>query len=119
MKVEVRTTKTFRKTAKLLVKKYPSFLDDLANLEKDLLTTPMLGKSLGRNVYKIRMKIASKRRGKSGGARVISFIETELIATVESLEEQLTVNLLSVYDKSTKETISDFEIDFLIANLEF
>ncbi len=119
MKIEVRTTKHFRKTAKPLLKKFPSFLDDLEKLEKDLIETPMLGESLGRNVYKIRLKIASKRKGKSGGARVITFIETELITTVESLEERLTVNLLSVYDKSIRETISDYEIDFLIKNLEF
>jgi len=48
--------------------------------------------------------ISSKNKGKSGGARVII-----LVQIIDDL-----VVLLSIYDKSEKETISDSELDDLI-----
>lgn len=88
MKIEIRVTKNFRKQAKPLIKRYRSFLDDLEKLEKQLLINPKLGESLGKNIYKIRLKIESKRKGKSGGARVISYLEQEIIAAVEDYERK-------------------------------
>lgn len=118
MKVEVRVTKNFRKEAKPLAKKYPSFLDDLEKLEKTLLTNPTGGEPLGKNAYKIRLQIKSKRKGKSGGARVISYLEKEIVLVMEVSEMMTIVNLLTVYDKSAKSTISDSELKNLIENLE-
>jgi len=118
MKVEVRVTRNFRKEAKPLIKKYPSFLDDLTRLEKDLLSNPELGESLGKNARKLRLQIKSKGKGKSGGARVISYIEKEIIAITEVTEKLIVVNLLSVYDKADKVSISDKELKTLIENLE-
>jgi len=46
--------------------------------------------------YKIRLSITSKRKGKSGGARVITYVH---------ITKQL-VTLLSIYDKSEKESIT-------------
>ena len=119
MKAEVRITRNFKKEAKALIKKYPSFLVDLEELEAELLENPHLGVALGNNIYKIRLRIKSKRKGKSGGARAISFIENELIGILETLNELIVVNLISVYDKSDKATISDTEIKDLIENMEF
>ena len=76
MKVIVRITKNFKLEAKPLLKKHRSLLNDLVKLEKELLTTPRLGTSLGNDAYKIRLKISSKGKGKSGGARIISLVET-------------------------------------------
>jgi len=59
---------------------------------------------LGNNIYKIRLSIVSKGRGKSGGARVMSFVQV--------FEE--TVLLFSIYDKGEKSSISDAEIKSLI-----
>ena len=67
---------------------------------------PTQGTSLGRNCYKIRLSIASKGKGKSGGARII----TNIVIADE------TVYLLSIYDKSDKENLTDKE---LIELLEF
>lgn len=67
---------------------------------------PTQGTSLGRNCYKIRLSIASKGKGKSGGARII----TNIVIANE------TVYLLSIYDKSDKENLTDKE---LIELLEF
>ncbi|MGA9648084.1 type II toxin-antitoxin system RelE/ParE family toxin [Pedobacter sp.] len=55
---------------------------------------------MGKNCYKIRIAIASKGKGKSGGARIITnFMVTDS-----------TVYLLSIYDKSEKDSISDREL---------
>nr|WP_255353670.1 type II toxin-antitoxin system RelE/ParE family toxin [Pedobacter sp. R20-19] len=55
---------------------------------------------MGKNCFKIRIAITSKGKGKSGGARVITnFIITES-----------TVYLLSIYDKSEQDNISDKEL---------
>jgi mRNA-degrading endonuclease RelE of RelBE toxin-antitoxin system len=74
--VTVRITKIFKTAIKPLLKKYPSLSKDLSRLETELLADPKLGTPLGYNTYKIRLKISSKGRGKSGSARVISLIET-------------------------------------------
>lgn len=83
MKVTVRITKNFKTEAKPLLKKYHSLAGDLQNLEKELLASPRLGVSLGNDAYKIRLKITSKGKGKSGGARVISLVETAVIGFAE------------------------------------
>jgi hypothetical protein len=57
MKIEINVTDSFKKAAKPLIKKYRSFLDDLLELESELLRRPQAGKSLGNNVYKVRLGI--------------------------------------------------------------
>lgn len=79
MNVTVRITKNFKIAAKPLLKKYPSLQKDLLKLETELINSPITGAPLGHNAYKIRLKISSKGKGKSGGARVISLVETTLI----------------------------------------
>ncbi len=59
-----------------------------------------MGIPLGKNCYKIRLKISSKNSGKSGGARIITHVYVE----------GDTVNLLAINDKSTQSTLCDFEI---------
>ena len=117
MKVTVNITKSFSSAAKPLLKKYHSFSKDLLALEKELLSTPKLGTPLGYDAYKIRLKIASKRKGKSGGGRVITFVETYLVGVTEKIsDEEVVVNLLTVYDKSDTENITDKELKELIKN---
>jgi hypothetical protein len=72
----------------------------LATLFKSLADNPEQGKSLGNNFYKIRLSIASKNKGKSGGARIIAYIKIT----------DTTVYLTSIYDKSEKSTITDKEL---------
>ena len=102
MKIEINVTESFKKAARPLIRKYRSFLDDLLEMELELLERPDTGKSLGNNVYKIRLAIKSKNKGKSGGARVISYLERiESIGKLGSKE--ITVNLLTVYDKTDRD----------------
>jgi len=90
----------FASELKRLVKKYPSLKDEYIELVKELKKNPEIGAPLGNNVYKIRLAVASKGKGKSGGARVITYLKTK----------QGNVYLLSIYDKGEKDTISDKEI---------
>ncbi len=94
----------FQRQAKRLVKKYPSLKKELLALIERLKTEPAQGTSLGNDCYKIRLAIASKNKGKSGGARVITCV---YIADSE-------VYLLSVYDKSERSSLSDKELKELI-----
>ena len=119
MKVTVKITKSFKTAAKPLLKKYQSLSKDLLNLEKTLVSTPRLGTPLGKEAYKIRLKVTSKGKGKSGGARVISLVETTLIGYAESIsDEEIIVNLLTIFDKGDVDNISDKELKDLIQNFK-
>jgi len=72
MNYSIVTTKDFESNFKRLSKKYRSLYDDYEILVNDLLKNPKMGDDLGDNTRKVRMAIASKGRGKSGGARVIT-----------------------------------------------
>ena len=66
-----------------------------------------MGDEVLKDCYKIRMAITSKGKGKSGGARIITFVYV--------VEE--TIYLLSIYDKSETTSISDKELRELIKSL--
>jgi mRNA-degrading endonuclease RelE of RelBE toxin-antitoxin system len=90
----------FIRELKRLAKKFPSLKSEYHELVKELQENPEKGRPLGNNLFKIRLAIASKGKGKSGGARVITYLKTE----------QGNVYLLSIYDKGERDTISDNEI---------
>ncbi|MEO7046911.1 MAG: hypothetical protein ABI091_16535 [Ferruginibacter sp.] len=119
MKVTIRITQSFKIAAKPLLRKYHSLSKDLLALEKELIITPRLGTPLGQEAYKIRVKISSKGKGKSGGARIITLLETTLIGFTETKsDEEITVNLLTIFDKSEVENISDKELKDLIKRIK-
>ncbi|MBL0047646.1 MAG: type II toxin-antitoxin system RelE/ParE family toxin [Bacteroidetes bacterium] len=95
----------FEKQLKRLVKKYPSLKKEYAELLVSLEKSPEQGTKLGNNCYKIRIAIASKGRGKSGGARLI----TTLV-----IKDKI-VYLLALYDKSEIASISDSELKALLS----
>ena len=107
--VSVELGSKFQKEFKRLLKKYPSLKGDLTKLRETLNTDPKTGTPLGNNTYKIRLAIKSKGKGKSGGARVISHVETEIIGVVENN----TVTLLTIYDKAEISSISKEDIQTL------
>jgi mRNA-degrading endonuclease RelE of RelBE toxin-antitoxin system len=112
--VVVRVSKSFKVAVKPLLKKYPSLSQDLLKLEKALLINPREGTPLGHGAYKIRLKIASKGKGKSGGARVISLLESTIIGEIQINDEVVIVNLITIYDKADTGSISDKELKDLI-----
>ena len=105
MKFNVVVTANFERKVKRLSKKYLSLKADLTPVFNQLSINPTFGKPLGNNCYKIRISISSKGQGKSGGARLITY--------VRFVKE--TVYLIDIYDKSLKESISENEIIELIS----
>lgn len=98
MSFDVSTTSEFESQAKALRKRYRSFKDDLMNLVLSLEENPFQGVEISPGIRKLRMAITSKGRGKSGGARVITY-------TVVTMETEGRVYLMNVYDKSDFSTV--------------
>ncbi|MFN7689572.1 MAG: type II toxin-antitoxin system RelE/ParE family toxin [Bacteroidota bacterium] len=107
MSYKVKTLDIFENQAKRLIKKYVSLKSELFQLVSQLKEEPKHGTAIGKNCYKIRISISSKGKGKSGGARII----TNIVIKDE------TVYLLSIYDKSDKENLTDKELDELLKNI--
>jgi mRNA-degrading endonuclease RelE of RelBE toxin-antitoxin system len=66
MVIEVKYTPDFERQLKRLANKYVSIHKDLALLINDLEITPNTGKPLGKSLYKIRLALSGKGKGKSG-----------------------------------------------------
>lgn len=66
-----------------------------------MLLTPIKGWQLEIIFYKIRLAISAKGKGKSGGARVITYLK--IVKT--------TVYLSSIYEKGEKDTITTKELE--------
>ncbi|RHX82931.1 type II toxin-antitoxin system RelE/ParE family toxin [Leptospira stimsonii] len=97
MKTEIVYTDHFSREFKDLAKKHKSIKEDLKKLVLSLEQNPTQGVSLGKDCYKIRLAVSSKGKGKSGGARIITYL----------FHAKNKLYLLSIFDKSEKETISD------------
>jgi hypothetical protein len=78
-------------------------------LVQELKDNPELGTRIGKNCYKIRISIASKGKGKSGGASVITnFVVWES-----------TIYILAIYDKLEKDNLTDNELDELLKYIPY
>jgi mRNA-degrading endonuclease RelE of RelBE toxin-antitoxin system len=106
MPSEIRVTEHFKKEFKRISKKYSSLSNDMKTLVNLLKENPTMGTPLGNDAYKIRLAIKSKNKGKSGGARIITYL----------VDKNTIVYLLSIYDKSEKVSVSDSEIKSMIPN---
>ncbi len=107
MSYSILPTHRFEKELKRLVKKFPSLKVEYAELIEKITQNPEAGTFIGNNCYKIRVAIESKGKGKSGGARAITYvyIETE------------TVYLLTIYDKGEKADLKPNELKIMIESL--
>ena len=113
MNVSVIATPNFEREAKKLIRKYRSLKIELAQLISALDEDPRKGKSIAENVFKIRVAVKSKGKGKSGGLRIITYVEAEVVEKEEIIE----VFLLSIYNKSDYENVSDSFIKGLIEDV--
>lgn len=100
MSFKILNTPEFKKEIRRLSSKYPLLHSDFSNFLEELQENPLQGKGLGNNCYKVRLSISSKRRGKSGGARIITFVQV-----IDKI-----IILISIYDKSERADIADKEI---------
>jgi hypothetical protein len=108
MNFDIIATEPFERKLKRLAKKYKSLASDLALVIDELTINPTMGTPIGKDCYKIRIAISSKGKGKSGGARMITFVRIV----------KQTVFLMDIYDKSEQVTISDKELQLLIDILQ-
>lgn len=104
MSYKTKTIPNFEKELKRLAKKYSSLKLEYKQLLELLKDKPQSGTALRNNCYKIRLAISSKGKGKSGGARVITYVHIS----------QTTVYLLTIFDKPEQENISDKELEELL-----
>ena len=108
MSYSIIPTLRFEKELKRLAKKFPSLKNEFAQLIADITENPEAGTFIGNNCYKIRLAIGSKGKGKSGGARVITYLYIEAE----------TVYLLTIYDKGEKADLKPNELAEMIESLE-
>ena len=112
MKVKIDFLPEFMRLAKPLWKKYASFEQDYMQLLEDLRSNPFMGTPLGEGVRKVRMTISSKGKGKSGGARILTY------SVNKESDEDIKLTLLSIYDKSKISNVSDEYISFLVKEMK-
>ncbi len=110
MSFEVRTTTRFERSVKALAKRHKSLKNDLSDLIISLTSKPEQGVELAPGIRKVRMAITSKGRGKSGGARVITY-------TIVIAENEGHVYLMDIYDKGDYSTVDVSVIQSVINDL--
>ena len=98
MNYRISTLGYFDVAAKRLAKKYPSFKDDLIKFRNELLENPLQGTELSPGIRKIRMSIKSKGKGKSGGARAITY-------NFITKENDGEIILVLIYDKEDASSV--------------
>ena len=108
MSYNILPTSKFSKEIKRLIKKFPSLKSEFANLISLLSENPTTGTSLGENCFKIRIAIASKNKGESGGARIITYL----------MLKDKSVFLLTIYDKAEKQNVTEKELKEMIKEIK-
>ena len=104
MVFEVIATENFERKIRRLAKKHKSLKTDLLSIVENLSKNPRLGTPIGKDCYKLRIAISSKGKGKSGGARMITYVRVV----------SQNVYLMDIYDKSEQANISENELLLLI-----
>lgn len=92
--ITVSVTEDFAKEAKRLSKNKQDYKDFLESIKEN----PLQGDEITKDIRKIRMAIKSKGKGKSGGARVITF---NILTDVKNGQ----VVFLLIYDKEEASTV--------------
>lgn len=108
MNREIHTIPAFDKELKRLVKKHKSLKNDYNNFLRTTAENGIQGVALGNGMYKARIAISSKARGKSGGARIISYLEAIVTGSAER------IYFVAIYDKSEFSTISTSKLKQII-----
>jgi mRNA-degrading endonuclease RelE of RelBE toxin-antitoxin system len=100
MSYKVVITSEFAKETKRIAKKHAGIKADIAKLIAAVALDPTMGTELDHNFYKVRMSITGTNKGKSGGARVITYVildeETVLLTEIylKSEHDSADVNIL-------------------------
>ena len=111
MNYDIVLSPSFKRSIKKLKKRFPSVKQDVELAIEILLEHPTLGAVIpgGAGVRKFRVKNSDLGRGKSGGYRLLYYIEEQKVRRLY---------LLLLYAKSDRETISLQEIQQLLKELQ-
>jgi len=107
MNVEIDTSADFDRDFHKLRKRHKSIVKDLQKFVEQLQKQSISGKEITAGVFKYRMAVTSKGKGKSGGVRIIS-------CEILLCSELKNITLLSIYDKSDRSSITGSEIRDLL-----
>ena len=110
--ITISVSDDFAKEAKRLAKKYPSFKQDYKDFLVSIKNNPLQGDEITKNIRKIRMAIKAKGKGKSGGARVITF---NILTDIENGH----VVFLLLYDKEDASTVKVNVVKQLVRDMGF
>ena len=110
--ITISVSDDFAREVKRLAKKYRSFKNDYAEFLKSIKENPLQGDEITKNIRKIRMAIGSKGKGKSGGARVITF---NILTNVQNGQ----VVLLLIYDKEDASTVKTNVVKQMVRDMGF
>ena len=110
--ITISVSDDFAKEAKRLAKKYPSFKQDYKDFLLSIKNNPLQGDEITKNIRKIRMAIKAKGKGKSGGARVITF---NILTDIENGQ----VVFLLLYDKENASTVKVNVVKQLVRDMGF
>ena len=110
--INVSVSSDFGKEAKRLAKKYPSFKQDYKEFLESIKDNPLQGDEISKNIRKVRMAIKSKGKGKSGGARIITF-------NILTQELNGDIILLLIYDKEDASTVKTNVVKEMVRNIGF
>ena len=106
--IEVIILPSFDKSSKRLIKKYKSLASEISGFIFLTEKEGAQGILLGNGIYKARLAVKSKGKGKSGGLRVVSY--HELLVSVKNS----TVYLVTIYDKNEISLLSKAEIERIL-----
>lgn len=110
--ITISVSDDFAKEAKRLAKKYPRFKQDYKDFLVSIKNNPLQGDEITKNIRKIRMAIKAKGKGKSGGARVITF---NILTDIENGQ----VVFLLLYDKEDASTVKVNVVKQLVRDMGF
>ena len=110
--ITISVSDDFAKEAKRLAKKYPSFKQEYKDFLVSIKNNPLQGDEITKKIRKIRMAIKAKGKGKSGGARVITF---NILTDIENGQ----VVFLLLYDKEDASTVKVNVVKQLVRDMGF
>lgn len=107
MTYNIQLTASFKRSVKKLKRRYPHVKDDIREGIEVLLQTPQLGVVVSGSggIRKIRLSNRDAQRGKSGGYRLLYYLEDE---------QSQTLYLLLVYSKSDRANVTQRELKQLL-----
>jgi len=109
LKLSVSKTDYFERLVSKLSKRYRNIEQDIDIFIDSIEEIKDIGISLGNNLYKARIKNSDNSKGKSGGYRLITYLQLK--------DKELT--LVYIYSKSDLGNVKELYLDELIKKTVF